>query len=196
MILSFSFSFVYSVHALSLVLEIICIILLLIGLFTFDIKMVKYYFSSFDVYYKLFNLALYLFADLIWNNIHREMDLLKWICHILLDVIAILFVLYSMFIDAYQISHTKKVSILIVLVTIMLYFSVCIGNQVYALNPKENWDDTQIVIPILKITLSLRSLMLNTLINFTLFTWKQLSLVIFHPNKSVLPVYPKILWID
>jgi len=50
-------------------------------------------------------------------------------------------------------------------------------------------------VPLLKFSLSLRSLMMNALSNFLLFTTKQLFQMIKHPDTATFELYPTILWL-
>ena len=105
-------------------------------------------------------------------------------------------VLYIICVDAYHISHKYKVRALIVLIILILYYQICILNQLYALSPNRTWEDQEIVIPVLRISVSLRALMLSSLSNFIIFIGKQLTLMLLHPNKAVLEVYPAVQWLE
>ena len=193
---SISLSSIFSIYIAEMTSELLCILSLLIGISTFDLKMVRYYLVSFDFLYKLFNWTLYMFADIIWNDIHSEMSTLRWTCYALKGMIFTMMILYISCIDAYQIPHRYKVRALIVLVGLIGYFQICTLLQVYSFNLGKAWSDTEVVIPILKISISLRSLMLNSLNNFILFIGKQLVLMLLHPNKAIMPIYPKIYLIE
>ena len=85
---------------------------------------------------------------------------------------------------------------MLILISSILYYEICILKQVHALNPSERWDDTTIQIPIFGASLSLRALMLNALFNFLIFIGKQLFLTVRHPNQAAIDMYPQIEWID
>ena len=171
-------------------------VLLQIGLCTFHMKMMKYYAQSFDLYYKLFNWGVYIFADILWHQGERDMDSYKWCEYTLRSSIITMIIFYVVCIDAYHISHKYKVRALLVLVGTILYFQFCIFNQIYTLNPNESWDDHELFVPVFNIALSLQTLLLNSLVNFIIFVGKQLILTMLHPNKAMIQIYPRIEWID
>ena len=186
----------FSVKLMIAVSEIILIGLLLIGLMTFDLKMIRYYLTSFDSIYKLVNWSLYVVADIIWNGAQRDMDAFDWLQCISLDIIFTSLVVYVVLIDSYQISHKSKTRAMSVSILISVYGQMCILSQVYALNPNENWEDNEVLLPVMKIWLSMRALMVTSLGNCIIFLVKQLALTVRYPNCCALPVYPKIDWVD
>ena len=144
----------------------------------------------------MLNWSLYIFADVAWNSIFSEMTALAWLNSILLKVICTQLILYGVAIDAYQISRRHKLLAMALVVLAMVYFQGCIIMQVRASNPYEGWRDSNVVLPLLEIRLSLRALMMNSLGNFLLFTGKQAYLMLAYPNKAYIPIYPKIQWLS
>ncbi len=162
--------------------------------------MIRYYFTSFDLYYKLLNWVLYVVADVIWNHIRRDMDAQTFIAYILLKVILTLVVLYILCIDAYHLQYLYKMRAMALLTVLIIYCSLCIANQVYILNPFEGWEDMQVHIghigDIQIPPLSLQWVMLSALTNFIIFILKQVILMILHPNQAFIEVYPAIQWVN
>ena len=63
------------------------------------------------------------------------------------------------------------------------------------MNPTERWMDTEIDVPLMRIKVSLRGMMMNSMGNLIIFMVKQLVLLIQHPKVAALQLYPKVKWI-
>ena len=79
-------------------------------------------------------------------------------------------------------------------ISLLCYAQICVLIQCHFLNPFKSWKDDMVSISALMISISLRSLMMNSLSNFIVYIGKQLILWALHPNKSLVPVYPRIDW--
>ena len=175
--------------------ELIAIILLLLALFTSDIKMVKYYLRSFEFYFKLLNWIMYIVAALIWNVLNEDWDAMEWADVVLFNIARTLILLYILCIDAFHITHRTKVITMVVWICVVLYLWLCIAAQVHIQDPWQKWQDSEVKIPLLSIQISLRMMLLNSLGNFIVFVGNQLALIVLHPGKANIPMYPKVEWI-
>ena len=63
------------------------------------------------------------------------------------------------------------------------------------MNPMGRWRDREIDIPLMRIKVSLRGMMMNSMGNLIIFMVKQLMLMIQHPQVAALQLYPKVKWI-
>jgi len=195
---AFVTSTVLSVWSAVIALEFCCLLFLLLGLCTFDLKMVRFHFASFDLYYKLFEWALYIMADTHWSILSKDMDAVLWLDFVLRDAMTTLVIFYIIFIDSYQISHRFKIALMMLILSWILYHALCILNRILTFNPSQTWSDHEVelpILPFLRIPISLQSTMLNAIGMFLLFMFKQLLLMWLHPNKAVFQVYPNTEWI-
>ena len=176
--------------------QVIAIIQLHLALCTADIKMAKYYLRSFEFYFKLLNWIMYIVAALAWTVMNEE-----WVIgescadHVFLNVIRTLIVLYIICIDAFHISHRTKVITMVTWICAVLYSWICNMMQVHVYDPSKVWQDSEVQIPLLNIQISLRMMLLNSSANFIVFVGKQLALIVLHPGKANIPLYPKVKWI-
>ena len=175
--------------------EICCILLLLIGPFTFDMEMMRFYLKSFDFWFKLFNWTMYMIADAIWSSRQTHMDGVMWTECAFRNLMVTIIIFYIICIDAYHVQTRYKKRALIILIALAMYYETCILLQIFSMNPSRGWDDEDIVITTLAISQSLRSTMLNTLGNFILFMSKQLFVMIRHPGCAAFGLFPHIEWI-
>ena len=176
--------------------EIFCILLLLIGPFTFDMEMMRFYLKSFDFWFKLFNWTMYMIADAIWNSRQMNMDGVAWVECAFRNLMVTIIIFYIICIDAYHVQARYKKRALIILIALVMYYESCILLQIFSMNPSHRWNDDDIVIPALGISKSLRSTMMNTLGNFILFMSKQLFVMIRHPGCAAFGLFPRIDWIS
>ena len=105
-------------------------------------------------------------------------------------------IVYVVCIDALNIKHKYKVSVLAILIFVIMYFAICYMNRTTITNPTEVWDDHDVTLPVLQFSIGLQSTMLNSLCIFLIFMGKQLVLMLLHPGHAVMQVYPKTQWID
>ena len=68
-------------------------------------------------------------------------------------------------------------------------------RTISSLNPGQKWQEQEILIPLIKLKVSLRSMMMSGLANFILFMGKQLMVMIKHPGAAAFELFPKIRWI-
>jgi len=190
----------FALWSVSIIYEVICIALLSIGLSTLNIKMLKYYLKTFDLYYKMVMWALYIAADFVWWNtslsLDYEMNALMWVNYALQRVMFTIIIIFILCIDAYHITHKYKVRAFTVVMVLLVYFLFCMFTQVHALNPTKQWHDRLHFVPVLGKHVSLKALLMAPLLNLIIFTCKQFILIILHPNKAMLQVYPSIRWIE
>ena len=64
------------------------------------------------------------------------------------------------------------------------------------MSPTGRWKDWEIDIPLMRIKVSLRGMMMNSMGNLIIFMIKQMVLMIQHPQVAALQLYPKIKWIE
>ena len=63
------------------------------------------------------------------------------------------------------------------------------------MNPTERWTDWEINIPLMRISVSLRGMMMGSMGNLIIFMIKQLVLMIVHPQVAAFELYPNVQWI-
>ena len=180
---------------LAVISEMCFIVILLIGPFTFNAEMMKFYLKSFDFWYKWFNWTMYLCAYSIWNSRQYDMNGTAWTEFAFRNLAITITMLIIFSIDAYHVSDRKKKRALLFLILIAVYFHICIVWRLYFMNPTERWTDWEIEIPLMRIKVSLRGMMMNSMGNLIIFMIKQLVLMIQHPDVAALQLYPKIKWI-
>ena len=185
----------FEMAIVSIMYEIVVIVLLLIGAGTFNVKMTQHYLSTFDFYYKLGNWMWYCIADAIWTTYNMEMTDIRWIDYILIQCILSIIILYIICIDSYHISHRVKVRALSILIGGILYYQCCLFAQRYSLNPTVSWENRDLVVPVIGVSITLKTLLINPLVGLTLFIGKQLVTITLHPNQAMLEVYPRIDWV-
>ena len=185
------------IHTLTVILQILLVGVLLIGLFTFDVEMMRFYMKSFDFWFKAFYWALFSAADGTLNGLEKanEEDI-EWIAYMFRKCIFTVLVFYVICIDAYHVSQRFKKAASVISLMLAVYCQVCIALQVNAFSPQEKWDDHNIVISKMGIELSLRSTMMNSLGNFIMFMTKQLVILFMHPGTAAFQLYPKIEWTE
>lgn len=135
-------------------------------------------------------------ADIIWTVRNAEFDVLKWSIYILMNMILTLVTIDMIFIHCSRITHSYKLVKISFVLLFIIYYQICILNQVHVFAPGQSWDDSELSVPVLKISMSLRSLMMSSLGNLTLFMGKQFALMVRHLNRVPLPIYPKLVVVD
>ena len=183
-----------NISVLSIISEICCIVILLIGPFTFDTKMMKFYLKSFDFWYKWFNWTMYFWAYSIWTNHQFDMSSSAWMEFSFRNLAITIAMLHIFSLDAYHVPDRKKKSALLVCILIVIYFHICIVWRLYFMNPTERWMDWEIDIPLMRIKVSLRGMMMNSMGNLIIFMIKQLLLMIQHPQVAAFDLYPTVAW--
>ena len=189
------FAIPLSINILAIVSETCCIIILLVGPFTFDVEMMKAYLKSFDFWYKWFNWTMYLRAYSIWTNRLYDMDGLAWTEFALRNFAITLTMLYIFAVDAYHAPERNKKRALFILILVAMYFYVCIVSRLHFLHPSERWEDWEIELPLMQVDVSLRGMMMSSMGNFIIFMVKQLVVMALHPGVAAFQLYPKITWI-
>ena len=183
-----------NIGVLAIVLETCCIVILLIGPFTFDAEMIKFYLKSFDFWYKWFNWTMYLCGYFIWSNRQHNMSGTAWTEFAFRNLAITITMLHIFSVDAYHVSDRKKKRALLVFILIAIYFHICIVWRLHFMNPTGRWRDWEIYIPLMRIKVSLRGMMMNSMGNLIIFMVKQLVLMIKHPQVAALELFPKVAW--
>ena len=102
---------------------------------------------------------------------------------------------FKFFVRTHESTNRKfKIRTLLILLCCICYSWACKLNQVYEGRLGKSWKDEQITV--FKLSLSLKSLLLNSLSNLILFIGKQSILMWLHPNKASLEIYPRTKWVD
>ena len=185
----------FEIWDLTIIYELFCIVLLSIGVLSFNIKMIKYYLANFDFYWKLLNWTLFVIADAMWNHHEVDMAAARFIAYILRQIILTIVVLHIICIDAYHLTYRSKFRATVLISVMIMYWWFCVASQVYVFDPMIGWRDVEIRV-VWGISMSLQAVMSGTLINFILFILKQLILMKLHPNEAFIEVYPSIQWVD
>lgn len=187
---------IFSIFELAIIGEIFGIVILLIGPFTFDLKMMRFYRKSFDFWFKWYNWTVYLVGCIFWNHLESNMDGVTWTEFAFRSCVITTIIFYIICIDAYQVRASLKRRALAMVVGLAVYYQICNLFQVLPLNPWRSWNDRDITIPVLHIPVSVRSMMMSGLSNFILFMGKQLVVMVKHPGTAALELFPKINWIE
>ena len=183
---------VNGIGIIPLIIDILCTLLLVSGILTFDVEMMRFYVKSFDFWFKAFYWTLFQATDVIWDAIEKEMDYMEWTMYALRKLMIAIFIFYVMCIDAYHVSQRAKKLGLLLALLLAVYRQVCIALQILW----DDRDDRQITVTGLHIELSFRNTMMNALGNFILFMMKQLAVMIMHPGTAAFELYPKIEWLQ
>ena len=187
---------VASIPLLAIIPEILCSFFLLTGPFTFEVEMMKFYLKSFEFWFKWFNWTLYFVSYAIWSNLEWEMNASLWTEFAFRNLAVTIVIFYIVCIDAYHVPNRQKIRSLILLIMLAVYCQYCNLFQVTILDPRRSWEDKDILIPVMRINMSLRSMMMSGLSNFILFMSKQLVVLIRHPGSASFRLFPKIIWIN
>ena len=120
----------------------------------------------------------------------------QWLDFVLRDLMVTWAMLYTIFIDSYQISHRLKTTMLLLIILWTAWHAICVLNRILTFDPTQTWDDykVELQLPFVRVPVSLQSMMLNALVMFLLFMLKQLYLMIKYPNRAVFQLYPDTAW--
>jgi len=193
--LAVALSTYFEFWTLAIIYEFCCVVLLTIGLWSFNTKMLKYYATDFDGYWKMLNWSLFVVADVMWNHHEVDMDAARFIAYILLQIILTIVVVHIICIDAYHLTYRSKLRATVLISVLVIYWWFCTASQVYVLDPTTGWRDVEVGVA-WDVSISLRAVMSSTLLNFIFFILKQLILMKLHPNQAFIEVYPAIQWVD
>ena len=186
----------FGTFELAVICEILCVVILLIGLLTFDLEMMRFYRKSFDFWFKWYNWTVYLVGSIIWHNLESNMDGVMWTEFAFRNCALMTIICYITCIDAYHVRTALKRRALAIIVGLAVYYQICNLFQVFPLNPLKSWVDRDITIPLLHTSFSVRSIMMSGLGNFILFMGKQIVVMVRHPGAAALELFPKINWIE
>ena len=184
-----------SIDILAIIAEIFCILILLVGPFTFDAEMMKFYLKSFDFWYKWYNWIMYLCAYSVWTNHQYVMANMAWTEFALRNLVITLTMFYIFAVDAYHVPERNKKRALLILIVVAIYFYVCIFWRLHFLHPRDHWEDWDIELPLMQVNVSLRGMMMSSMGNLIIFMIKQLVLMALHPGVAAFELYPKVTWI-